>query len=236
MPAEAATVIVTGAAGHLGSAVVRRLAAGGIRVAAVDRTGDRLPALLGTLPAGAEVLPLSGFDLADPASAAAMVEAALARFGTVTGLANTVGGFDMAPVDGGAAGQFDRLMTLNARVALVLSAAVIPAMAAAGWGRIVHVSAMPALRATAGLAAYAAAKSAVIRITEAIAAEQRGAGIAANCVLPGTIDTPDNRRAMPDARTDTWVAPAAIAEAIAFLVSRAGGVVTGGAIPVTGPA
>jgi NAD(P)-dependent dehydrogenase (short-subunit alcohol dehydrogenase family) len=230
------TVIVTGATGNLGAAVSRVLAGRGARLVLVDRTGDRLPAFVGSLPTGADVLPLSGFDLADPASARAMVAAATDRFGAVTGLVNTVGGFDSAPVDGGAEAQFDRLMTLNAGVALTLSAAVLPAMAAAGWGRIVHVSAMPALKAPVGLAAYAAAKSAVIRIVEAVAAEQRSHGISANAVLPGTIDTPENRRAMPGAKTDGWVAPDAIAEAIAFLVSRPGGVVTGAAIPVTGPA
>jgi NAD(P)-dependent dehydrogenase (short-subunit alcohol dehydrogenase family) len=230
------TIIVTGAAGNLGSAVAVALAGRGARLVCVDRTGNYLPALRERMPAASEMLPLSGFDLADPDAAQAMVSKAVARFGTVTGLVNTVGGFDAAPVSGGAVAQFDRLMSLNAKVALTVSAAVLPAMVEAGWGRIVHVAAMPALKAPAGLAAYAAAKSAVLRITEAIAAEHRVDGIAANCVLPGTIDTPENRRAMPTARTDSWVTPAAIAEAVAFLVSRPGGVVTGGAIPVTGPA
>lgn len=230
------TIVVTGAAGNLGAAVAVMLAARGAKLVCVDRTGVDLPGLRERMPAEAEMLPLSGYDLADPEAARVMVSRAVARFGMVTGLVNTVGGFDAAPVAGGAEGQFDRLMTLNAKVALVTSAAVLPLMTEAKFGRIVHVAAMPALKATAGLSAYAAAKAAVVRIVEAIALEHRADGISANAVLPGTIDTPQNRRAMPNAKTDGWVTPAAIAEVIAFLVSPAGGVVTGAAIPVTGPA
>ncbi|HUG63208.1 MAG TPA: SDR family NAD(P)-dependent oxidoreductase, partial [Methylomirabilota bacterium] len=163
-----------------------------------------------------------------------MVARALERFGSVSGLVNTVGGFKTGRVTADALDQWDMMMTLNARVALVTSAAVLPAMIAGGGGRIVHISAAPGLKAGAGQAAYAASKAAVIRLTESIAAEHRADGISANCILPGTIDTPQNRAAMPDAKTDSWIQPVAIANLIAFLVSDAGGVVTGGAIPATG--
>jgi NAD(P)-dependent dehydrogenase (short-subunit alcohol dehydrogenase family) len=74
----------------------------------------------------------------------------------------------------------------------------------------------------------------VIRIVEAIAAEHRKDRITANAILPGTIDTPQNRAAMPDAKPDVWIPAQAIAELIAFLVSPRAAVVTGGAIPATG--
>ncbi len=129
---------------------------------------------------------------------------------------------------------WEKFMSMNAKTAYCISAAVLKPMQEAGYGRIVHISAAPGQKAGARQAAYAASKSAVLRLTEAIAAENRKHGISANCILPGTIDTPQNREAMPDAKTDTWVKPESIARLIAFLMTPEGGVTTGGAIPATG--
>jgi NAD(P)-dependent dehydrogenase (short-subunit alcohol dehydrogenase family) len=147
---------------------------------------------------------------------------------------NTVGGFKMGSVDEAGLAQWDALLAMNARTAYAISAAVLPSMRRAGYGRIVHIAAAPGLKSGAKQAAYAASKAAVMRLTEAIAAENRAHRISANCILPGTIDTPQNRAAMPDANTETWVPPAAIAKLVAFLISDDAGVVTGGAIPATG--
>ena len=84
------------------------------------------------------------------------------------------------------------------------------------------------------MAAYAASKSAVLRLTESLAAELKGDGIRANCVMPSTLDTPQNRAAMPDADTGKWVTPMQVAEVMAFLLSDAGEAVNGAGIPVTG--
>lgn len=229
-------VVVTGAAGNLGAAVSRRLAAAGRRLVLVDRTPEKLARLIESLPPGCEATPVAGVNLADPLEAEAVVRQALARYGSIGALANTVGGFALGKVAGDALAVFDRMMEANARIALVTTAVVLPAMVERGYGRIVHIAAQPALRAGSGQAAYAASKAAVLRITEAVAVEHRADGIAANCILPGTIDTPQNREAMPDASRETWVTPEAIADLVAFLVSPEGGVVTGGAIPATGPA
>ena len=226
-------IIVTGAAGNLGSAVAQMLAERGAQVVCVDRAERAFDmGKDGIDPA--RVLWLTGMDLADKAAMDQVVAAAVAKYGKVTGLVNTVGGFATGKVTAEALDQWDLMMTLNARIALVTSAAVLPAMQAAGHGRIVHIAAQPGLRATAGQAAYAASKAAVMRLVEAIAAEHRGDRITANCVLPGTIDTPANRASMPNARPDVWIPPAAIAELIAWLVSPAGAVVTGAAIHATG--
>jgi NAD(P)-dependent dehydrogenase (short-subunit alcohol dehydrogenase family) len=225
-------VIVTGASGNLGSVVARMLAGRGARLVCVDRREHRLDLSDDGIDPD-RVLWISGHDLSDKAAMDHVVAAAQAQFGKVTGLVNTVGGFAIGRVTAEALDQWDMMMTLNAKVALVTSAAVLPAMVAAGQGRIVHISAQPGLKAAAGQAAYAASKAAVIRLVEAIAAEHRGDRITANCVLPGTIDTAANRAAMPDAKPDVWIPPAAIAELIAFLVSPAGAVVTGAAIPAT---
>ncbi|MFT4130229.1 SDR family NAD(P)-dependent oxidoreductase [Labrys sp. (in: a-proteobacteria)] len=226
-------IIVTGAAGNLGAAVVRELARGSAPLVLMERSAEKLEALVASLPAGVEVLSIAGTDMTSQEACEAAVAQAIAKFGAVGGLANTVGGFAMAPV-AKALAQWDAMLTGNARTALAISAAVLPAMLAARQGRIVHVAALAGQKASAGMAAYAASKAALLRLTEAIAEEYRKDGITANCVLPGVIDTPPNRAAMPKADTSTWVAPEAIARLIAFLLSAEGGVVTGGAIPATG--
>ncbi len=227
-------MIVTGAAGNLGRATALRLAGQGLNLVCVDRTAEALNAMVQTLPANANVLTFAGAYLSNPAVAQAMVEAATDSFGGVDGLINTVGGFATGPVNGDALDQWDLMLNLNARVALVTSIAVLPTMQAARYGRIVHIAAAPGLKAGANQAAYAASKAAVLRLTESIAAEHRGNRITANCILPGTIDTPQNRAAMPDAKVSDWVSPDAIARLIAFLVSSEAAVVTGAAIPATG--
>ena len=230
---QAGAIIITGAAGNLGAAVAEILARGGAKLACVDRSPEKLERLLANLPAGTEALPLAGVDLTSQEACSVAVAQVAKRFGGVSALVNTVGGFQAGPVSK-ALEQWDAMLTANARTALAVSAAVLPVMQAARHGRIVHIAAMAGLKAPAGLAAYAASKAALIRLTEAMAEEYRGDGITANCVLPSVIDTPPNRAAMPKADTANWVAPEAIARLIAFLISPAGGVVTGAAIPATG--
>ena len=225
-------VIVTGAAGNLGSVVARTLARKGAKVVCVDRAERAFDvAEDGIDPA--HVMWITGQDISVKSAMDQVVAEATAKFGPVTGLVNTVGGFAVGKVMAEALDQWDLMMMLNAKIALVTSAAVLPGMVAAGRGRIVHIAAQPGLKAVGGQAAYAASKAAVIRLVESIAAEHRGDRITANCILPGTLDTPVNRASMPNAKPDIWISPASIAELIAFLVSRAGAVVTGGAIPAT---
>jgi NAD(P)-dependent dehydrogenase (short-subunit alcohol dehydrogenase family) len=230
-------VIVTGATGNLGAAVCRVLACRGARLVCVDHGAGRLDPFVGTLPSTTDILPIGGIDLAETEQAGTVVRKAMDRFGTVTALINTVGGYRAGAVaDESHVGHWDDMMRLNARTAVVISGAVLPMMRRNGYGRIVHVSAQPALKSGKGLAAYGASKAAVIRLVEAIAAEHRHHGVTANCILPATIDTPQNRAAMPDAKTDQWVPPEAIARLAAWLTTPEGGVVTGAAIPATGPA
>jgi NAD(P)-dependent dehydrogenase (short-subunit alcohol dehydrogenase family) len=126
------------------------------------------------------------------------------------------------------------MLGLNARTVLHMAHAVVPGMLAAGGGRIVNVGAFAAQKGVAHMGAYVAAKSAVIRLTEALSAELREQRINVNCVLPTIIDTPENRAAMPDADPARWVAPADLAAVIVFLASDAARAVHGAALPVTG--
>jgi len=125
-------------------------------------------------------------------------------------------------------------MDLNARTVFNCSRAVIPHMLATGGGKIVNVSARAATEGKGRMAPYCASKAAVITLTESMAAEHKHNGINVNCILPGTVDTPQNREAMPDQDHGRWVPTAALADVILFLASDAARCVTGAAVPVYG--
>jgi NAD(P)-dependent dehydrogenase (short-subunit alcohol dehydrogenase family) len=112
--------------------------------------------------------------------------------------------------------------------------AALPYLLQAGGGRIVNVGAMGAVKAAAGMGAYAASKAGVAQLTQALADELKDRGITVNAILPSTLDTPKNRLDMPDADFTRWVAPSEAAEVIAFLVSSEARAITGALIPVVG--
>ena len=228
------SVILCGASGGLGSAIARELAQDGARLTLADRDEKSLSALRESLARPDEHAIVAVGDLTQPAEAERTAHAALAHASRIDALVNTVGAFRMGPA-ADAAKDWDFLMRVNALAVLTTSAAVLPAMRAQGFGRVVHVAAGAGLKGGADMSVYSASKAAVMRIVESVAAETRGEGITANCVLPGTIDTPQNRAAMPDADTSSWVAPRDIARAIALILSEDAGAVTGAAIPVDLP-
>lgn len=226
--------IVTGAAGNVGSALARHLVARGARVVGVDIRAEFLdPAKLG-IPDAARFLALPVSDLADEAAARAMADAAAARWGRLDGIGQTVGGFAMAPIAEQDGAMWNAMLRMNVLTTASAFRAVLPHLRKAGRGSLVAIGAIAALGAPAEMAAYAAAKSAVLRLVEATAQEMKPAGIRANAVLPGTIDTPQNRAAMPDADPSRWVTPAQVAAAMGFLLSDDAAGVTGALLPVTG--
>ncbi len=224
--------IVTGATGNLGQACAQAFGAAHARRALVGGSADRLAALYRP---DADVLLAGGLDLAVEADTGRLVEMTLDRFGRIDILVNTIGGFAGGrKVHEDDLATWDAMHRINLRTTLNACRAVVPHFVRQGSGRIVNVAARAALTGVAGLGAYSASKSAVIRLTESLAAELRENGIGVNCVLPGTIDTPQNRRDMPTADFTKWVAPAAIADVILFLVSDAARAVSGAAVPVYG--
>jgi NAD(P)-dependent dehydrogenase (short-subunit alcohol dehydrogenase family) len=230
-------VLVTGATGSLGRAVVKRLIGSGAAVAAVYRDDARFKRLLDFVgEAGGS---LSGFraDVTSEPEVRTMVDGVLARYGRVDALLNLAGAFrGGADIAGTADDDWEFLMRTNLKSAFLCSRAVLPAMSKAGSGRIVNVTARPAIekkgRAKAG--AYAVSKAGVVLLTETIAEEFRRSGITANCIAPGTLDTPENRAAIPDGDFSRWADPAAVAEVLLFLVSDASAVTSGAVIPVYG--
>ncbi len=231
--ATAQVVLVTGAAGNLGRAVAALLAAEGAALVAIDRAAGPLEAMVAALPGEGRHLALPGVDLGDPAACAAAVAQAMARFGRLDGAAHTVGGFAGATIEEGGPELFEQMFRLNTMTTANVLRAAIAAMRPAGRGSLVAVGATNGVRAPAGLAAYAASKSGVHRLVEAYAEELKPTGIRVNAVLPGTVDTPQNRAAMPDADPSLWVAPAQIAAVVGFLLSDAASGVTGVLLPVT---
>jgi NAD(P)-dependent dehydrogenase (short-subunit alcohol dehydrogenase family) len=227
------TAIVTGASGNLGAIVARRLVDEGAFVAIPDRHPERLTAEFPEVGTG-EVL-ASRCEITDADSVARFVALTEERYGRVDVLINAAGGFRYSPIGGDSAlADWDQLMELNARSAFLLCHAVAPGMAKRGEGAIVNVGSKAALSGAAGTAAYAASKAAVLRLTEALSAELKTSGVRVNCVLPGTLDTPQNRQAMPDADPSQWVEPQALADVVLFLCSPAARAIHGAALPVYG--
>ncbi len=228
-------VLLAGASGNLGQAVTRVFHAANARLVLLDRAPDRLPQLFPELADNADHLLLGSVDVTDAASVAAAVETTLAHFGRIDVLVNTVGGYRAGqPVHATPPEMWDFMLNLNARTAFILSRAVAPPMLAQGKGKIVHVAARAALAGAANAVAYSVSKAALLRLVESQAEELKRAGINVNCVLPGTIDTPQNRQAMPQADFSRWVAPEAIADVILFLASEAARAIHGAAVPVYG--
>lgn len=224
--------VVTGAFGVLGSAVARAFAAHGYRVALLDMAVDPPAALLAEL--GQDHLLIGGVDLGQVEAARKAIAAVAMRFGGIDAVVNVAGGFRWELLQDGEVETWDELYAINLRTAVASCKAALPALLERGRGRIVNVGAGAATRAGAGMGAYAASKSGVERLTEALAAELRDHGVTVNAVLPGIIDTPRNRADMPDADFSRWVAPEAIADVIVFLASDAARAVTGAAVPVFG--
>jgi NAD(P)-dependent dehydrogenase (short-subunit alcohol dehydrogenase family) len=226
------TVVITGAAGNLGQAVAARFAAEGANLALLDLN----QAALDNVPtAGSGDVLRQGVDLSDAAVISTAIGAVIARFGRIDALCNLAGGFHMGEkVHEVPADKWDFMMELNAGSVLRMAQAVVPHMLKAGGGRIVNIGAYSALSGKAEMGAYVASKSAVIRLTETMAAELRSHNINVNCVLPSVIDTPQNRAAMPKADPAKWVAPEALADVLLFLCSPAARAIHGAAIPVVG--
>ena len=218
------TLVVTGGHGILGKAVVEAALAQGLNVALIDHAA-------GKAPDGA--LEIGGVDLTDAGATGAAMAKVVERFGGIDALLNVAGGFVWQTTDN-AHPAWDRMFALNLTTALNASRAALPHLKASAEGRIVNVGANGALRAAAGMGAYGASKSAVHRLTEALAEELKSTSVTVNAVLPSILDTPQNRTDMPDADPANWVQPADLAEVMLFLASPASRAMTGALVPVTG--
>jgi NAD(P)-dependent dehydrogenase (short-subunit alcohol dehydrogenase family) len=223
--------VITGAAGNLGAAVARAFNSAGSKLALVDRTPGRK--LLPDLANPVDHLLTAPTDITDPQSVARMFDEVHQRFERIDILVNTVGGYRAGtPLHETPLSDWDFMLNLNARSVFITCHEVIPHMLRQGYGKIINVASRAALVGEANHAAYSASKSAVVRLTESMAAELKDSGINVNCVMPGIIDTPANRAAMPGGNFSKWVSPDAVADVILFLASDAARAIHGAALPV----
>ena len=222
-------IVVTGAAGALGRAVVAEFRDRKCRIAALDRPGEHLDAMAED-PA---VHPVP-VDLADD-TAVAEAWTAVDRLGIPSALVTVAGGFAGGGLAGLQPDTLDAMIRTNLASVLWCAKAATSRMRTGGGGAIVTVGSRTGVSG-GGPVAYAAAKAAVIRLTEVLADELRPDRIRVNSVLPSVIDTPANRSWMPSALVARAVPPSAIAKVIAFLCSPDAWPINGAAIPVYGDA
>jgi NAD(P)-dependent dehydrogenase (short-subunit alcohol dehydrogenase family) len=232
-PYRDATVLVTGATGGLGPAVVGAFLEDGWRVVATSRSGRPPQDLVGS-----DRLESVATDLFEPADVTEAVAVATAdQAAPLRALVNLVGGYAVGglvhetPVE-----QFERQLTLNLRPTYLMTKAVLPHLVDAGGGAIVCVSARAAVAPFRGAAGYSSAKAAVLAFAQAVAVEYKASGVRCNAVLPSIVDTPANRSTQPNADPSRWVPPAQVAAVIRFLCSDDSAPTSGAAIPVYGRA
>jgi len=220
--------IVTGANGGLGHYVTQALLDVDATVVGVSRriqqSDFKSPAFI-ALPA----------EVSTAAGAKSMVDNVVVRFGKLDVVVHTVGGFaggqSIAETDDA---TFQRMFDLNLNSTFYLLRAVLPAMRKTGNGRIIAIGSRAALEPGAGVGAYSSSKAAMVSLIRTVALENKDVGITANVILPGTMDTPGNRKAMPNADVSKWVQPSNIAGLITWLAGVAGKDVNGAVIPVYG--
>ena len=219
-------VVITGGQGQLGQAVLRAALERGLKVAAIDHAAVD--------PVGSDAcLEISGVDLTDAAATGAAMDRVQSHFGRIDALLNIAGGFVWQTVDD-ADPAWDRMYRMNLVTALNASRAALPHLKASDQGRIVNVGAAGALKSGLGMGAYAASKSAVHRLTESLAEETKSTSVTVNAVLPSILDTPQNRKDMPDADPAAWVKVEDLAAVMLFLASPESRAMTGALVPVTG--
>jgi len=224
--------VITGGTGALGSAVTRRMHEAGALCHVTFIAEAERDRLLAEGWANSDRLCFHRVDVTDAKAVAGLFADVDSRHGRLDVLLAIAGGWGMAPVDEAPAQQWDDLADLNVKGVWLACRESVPRMKKRGWGRIVTVSARAVLQQPAKMAAYVAAKAAVLAMTQTLANELQGTGITCNALLPSAIDTPANRRAMPKADLSRWISPIAVAEVILLLLSDEAEIISGAAVPL----
>lgn len=226
--------IITGGTGGLGKEVLSVFLGEGASVLSTYRKESDLDECMALADKYGARAAFGAADVTNSEQVAKVVEKTLGIFSRIDMLVNIVGGFMQAPITDTDEGSWDRMMNLNLKTAFLCSKAVLPHMIENGKGRIINIASRPALRGSRNVSAYGASKAGVINLTQSMADELSEHNINVNAVIPGTIDTPANRKSMPDADFSKWVDPEDIGKVIAFLGSDYANAVSGAVVPVYG--
>jgi NAD(P)-dependent dehydrogenase (short-subunit alcohol dehydrogenase family) len=233
---ENTSVLVAGGTGGLGRAVTLAFLNAGAKVTVTFQRPEEFADLKNAAGAFAGSICGHQTDVTDEAAIQKLVNRVVSKYGRLQMLVNCVGGYaggtplwELDPT------VFEQMLALNLRSGFLLSRAVVPAMLQQSSGVIINIAAQAAVNHAAGAAAYAASKAAAVAMIDCLAADLRGTGVRANSILPSIIDTPANRRAMPNSDFDKWPKPEEIAHVVLFLCSNEGKLIHGAAIPVYGP-
>ena len=221
MEMKGKVVLITGGAGALGQTVVPAFVSTGASVILGDLNPVQMP--------GVTALKA---DFTDQTQVQSLVDEVIRTSGRLDALINLVGGFSTGRVVETDVSLWQRMLAMNLTSAFLLSQAVLPSMLQRGQGRMVHVAARAALEPFSGAAAYIVSKAGLVGLIRTLSTELAGSGVTVNAVLPSTIDTPANRRAMPAADPSKWVRPDSIAHTLTFLASDAASQVNGALIPI----
>lgn len=227
-------LMITGAAGGVGRGVVEKFHTEGARLVLIDRQRASCEALVSDLGIAAADCLILGGDLGQVEAMDRIVSEVEAKFGQIDGLAHIAGGFGMGePVHAVNIDVFEKMMYINARLTYVTCGRVAKHMVDRGVkGSIVTVLAKAGLSGGKNMAAYVASKAAAERIVQSMALELREHDIRVNGIMPSIVDTPTNRKDMPNADFGRWVTPAQIADTIAYLLSDDASAVSGASVPV----
>jgi len=228
------TVMITGAGGAVGRVVAQYFAGQSARLVLVDRNKEALAALMEEYKVPKARFMLASADLGQPNDVDKVIRAVERRFKTVDLLTHIAGGFAMGdPVHTAPLDVFTQMMYINAQVTYVTCGRVARHMVEKGVnGAIVAILAKAGQHGARKMGAYTASKAAAERIIQSMALELSEHNIRVNGIMPSTIDTPLNRRDMPNADFTKWVTPQQIADIVAFLGSDAASAITGDSLEV----
>jgi NAD(P)-dependent dehydrogenase (short-subunit alcohol dehydrogenase family) len=228
MNLQGKVVVITGANGGLGNFVTNAFLEAGAQVAGVSRS-------IGGAEFPSERFTAISAEISNREDARSLIDATLAKFARIDGLVHLVGGFaggkTVAETDDA---TLDKMLDLNLRSAFLMMRAVLPQMRTQGSGRILAIGSKAAVEPAANAAVYAASKAALVSLVRTVARENSDRNIAANVVLPGTMDTPANRKSDPGADFSKWVQPSQVAQLLVHLMADQSSQINGAVIPVYG--
>ena len=212
-------IIITGANGALGTAVVKKFLAGGYQVMAIDRSG-KVP----DYAKDNKLYSAHKVNLDNEQEAGNFVQQAIKQFGKIDGVLMLAGGFAMGDINATDGNALKKMLSINFETAYYLARPLFQHMLQNGYGRLVFIGSRPALNAAEGKSklGYALSKSLLFKLAELLNAEAKGKNVVASIIAPSTIDTAENRQSMPDAKFDNWVKAEQIADLLEMICSEKG--------------